>query len=1313
MNPSTRTCLNGYWDFLPVYDGQPGETVPQKGWIRDSYLVPSLWTRPLDAVRKKGENYYHGGKRDQFTETHEFLYDSFHYPAAWSTTHCAWIRRSVTLDAVKPDSRFMLIFEGLLPKGRCFVNGTHVGDHHDPTLPFETDITACLRAGANEIAVLVDKYDRNEAGRILVPGGNGFTLDNAGIWQDVFLVERGDVYMEDLTIVTSVRDKSITVRALMRNTSDRTRTVSTDLSIADWQKGKDAVLAASVKDLPQHSCTIPPRQSASIEMTVPWPGARHWYPESPRLYVLRARLLENGAAIDAVSERFGFREVWIDGPKIILNGYPLHIFSDWGHKASHFHLTEPWIRKWFGMLRDAHMNHSRLHAHPHPRLYLDLADEEGILITNETAIFGAGKNQASEDARYWQRSREHVCAFVKRDKNHPSLILWSVENEMRWNEDVAGDAKGVESNLLRQELPRLRALFNQLDPTRVAYHDGDSTLWNEGAQILLSRHYGKRCSGLEWWDRKQPLLSSEMCWYHQMGPNTAQLLGGDKVWADFSLIDDLMGRDTELIVEAGRTLGVSCYCPWNVSCMTNLRTGRERVELTYKDFSVPGVKPLFVHPYASEFEFWKKGRGYAPHNSFKRQAHAFRPLAAIDTSLRTLYYAGDAFFREIFVVNDTSAPVKGVLEAAILKNGKNVAQLKRDLRIDRGERASCAFSCAIPDKAGTYEYRVSFTAAGKVLDSWKRTLRVSSGADKPEASILRKTPVAFYNADTLMEFAADRGVTCVKALDLEESTLDGARVLVIGKNSVKPGSTQNAAIHSFVRNGGRVIVMEQRYSLFPALALESKPVLAAHIRAPHHPIVRGFVDDDLFAWGDDPYAAVVSDTYVAEFMYRKNDCAATLPILESGEGSWGRGDMEYTPLFEHREGNGLILACQMRVTDKIARIPSAARLFRRLLERAAGYSLQPAASPALVVSGGKKAGIPRAIAHAKAGGTVIVNQVTRGTIGAWSKALGIPLKFKDVGDVYQAVRAIDDPLLDGVCNDDTFAIETYLYRGNGENFKIGDLFFAHARKLDPLLVTPTRSLQKELHVHDGHSELRLGYTISRFMYDDRPEEAVVLGRVRVGSGAVVLNQFAPPFDKRIRFQRLANRLVANCGAQADVSILQGAVTPPLPGAGAGIVTAAHFFSETASEELTADFHRCCQPSGEEHVSKPILNVPGWIKRRQEDGVFPAQSGKSIWIYYHCVSPTILMQPAYLAPDPDRTTCLACSGDGTVELFVNAGSAGVAEMNQGTGIIGSISLAGGFNHILIRWQPRSETSTLKMQWQDPLGRPDAGFEFLTY
>ena len=85
----------------------------------------------------------------------------------------------------------------------------------------------------------------------------------------------------------------------------------------------------------------------------------------PILYTLHTRLSTPGGAVSEESDqRFGFREVWFDGPDLYLNDHPIHLFSDWGHKTTPYYLTETWTRQWFAMLRAGHLNHSRLHTHP-------------------------------------------------------------------------------------------------------------------------------------------------------------------------------------------------------------------------------------------------------------------------------------------------------------------------------------------------------------------------------------------------------------------------------------------------------------------------------------------------------------------------------------------------------------------------------------------------------------------------------------------------------------------------------------------------------------------------------------------------------------------------------------------------------------------------------------------------------------------------------------------------------------------------------------------------------------------------------------
>jgi hypothetical protein len=1313
-----QTCLNGWWDFRPAAPGDDTERVPAGGWAEAAYLVPSVWTKPLAGVRRPGERQFHAA-RGRLAGDEEFLFDAFGYPASWARLRRAWVRRRVELCEPAAGRRQFLRFDAVMSRCRLFVNGEPLADHDEAMLPLVVDATACLREGENEIALLVADYERTDSGRTLRPSGNGFTLSQSGVWQDVFLVERAEVYVEDVTIRTSVRQGTLWVRFEAANASGRERTVTLRADVADWRKGIAPADAPAVLSLPPRELTVPPGAAATAEVEVPWPDAEPWYPERPKLYRLRTAVVEAGEVLEMSAERFGFREVWLDGPRLMLNDYAVHLASDWGHKVSVFHLTEAWVRKWFGMLRDAKMNHSRLHNLPHPRMYLDLADEEGILLTVETAINGAGKVQAAESREYWEAAERHVRRLVRRDKNHPSVVLWSVENEMRWNDEG--------QDLIRSELPRLRELIERLDPTRVAYNDGDTSLWNEKAQPLISRHYGKAGAGVGWWDRQQPLLTTEMALYHQMGPHNTLHLGGDAVYADFARVADVAGLDAQLTIEAGRALGVSCFAPWNLSCLANLRMDAERVDLRHDDFTAPGMKPLVVHPHASEFAFWKEGRGYTPNACFHRQARAFRPLAVIDTSLRTGYFAGARFRRELTVVNDTPGAVEGTLRvelrrgadggppAAGREGGRDVVhRAEHRLDLPRGERRSVVFDVALPEEAGDCDYAAEFRAGGEVLDEWRRPVRVRErvlGRPRSEPFVASRVAVLGegHMRGALEALAIDHAY--VESLSAE--AVGEAKIVLIERGALAPGSRQNRQVRSLARDGRRVIVMEQDCSLLPALPLEGKMVLRAFARAPGHPLLAGVAEEDLCAWGDDPYAKSASDSYVALRMYRKDDSRLALYVLDSGEGNWGAGDLELSPLLEAPEAGGLLIACQLRLTDKLADIPAAEAMLLNLLRRAEDF--QPPPEREVIVADGSDASAAAGhVAAARAGAAVVVNDASPEALAAWGEALGVALVPRDAGEVYSVVRKADDGLLAGVSNGDTCGVERFFYAGeDAENHRVARTVLAPAEGVEALLVTPAANCLRELYVGGGHTEPLFAHTRSRFLFAERPVGAVALARVRAGRGLVLFNQFAPPPGARVRFRRLENRLLANLGRRFEGSLLAGERVPAAGGAGDGCPRAVEVYTGPVDDALRREMLQCTHLHLEEHKSVPILNIPGWRSVQSADGVWRSGrlgAGEEAWLYYHAVSPTarVVLDPR--RADGEALTSVEMAGEGEVELIVNARSFGRRALSGGQTRFEGVELQMRWNHVLVRWAPRGEDSTLKMVWRKPAGQVESDLEF---
>jgi hypothetical protein len=496
----------------------------------------------------------------------------------------------------------------------------------------------------------------------------------------------------------------------------------------------------------------------------------------------------------------------------MLNGVPVHLFSDWGSKVTLYHHTREWIKKWFGMIRDYNMNNSRLHTHPHPRLIMDMADEEGIYITSETAIFGSGGGQAAGSPIYWENAKKHVERFVRREKNHPSVILWSCGNEMRWNGNEGLD-------MVKTELPILKTLFNKLDPTRPAFFEGDSSLWNGKIQDIISRHYGKECSGIGWWDKKQPLHSGEMCVYHQEQPNSTVNLGGDLVWADYEHCHAAGTLDLCYVVEDSRANGVCCLGPWNFVAISNLRK-HDEMHFEYDDYTAPGVKPLFAKADTSEFVYWEEGPGYIPQPGTEPAVHAFRPFAVFDLSRRVSYYADKEIKKHLYIVNDTAANAEGSLTATLSLGDKAVSKTEiTGIKVERGRTKEIDVTLVAPKAVGKYSYSVQFVSndENKLLDKWTREIIFSL----PEAPKISGKIVVYGkgNVQSILK-NVNIGFRCLNDL----SDIGDADILILEKNTVTPGSDMPVHIRRFTQAGGRVIVMEQYASVFPAFVIEDKLV---------------------------------------------------------------------------------------------------------------------------------------------------------------------------------------------------------------------------------------------------------------------------------------------------------------------------------------------------------------------------------------------------------------------------------------------------------------------------------------------------------
>lgn len=368
-----------------------------------------------------------------------------------------WYRRRVAVPASWRGRHVVLRFEGASYHARAWVNGREVGGHEDGFLPFELPVHDALAFGAdNLVAVRVD----NERRPGEVPGRQEGWRPFGGLLREVELLARHPVYVEHVRITAEPTGEGgrVALRATIVNRSGEA--FAGRLAVAFGTAGGPRLAEA-----PAQAVSVPVHGAAEIELAHDLPGAEPWSPEHPALYAATVRLLaEAGDELDAVTERFGFRTIRVDGERLLLNGRPVYLTGFNRHEDSvpaDMCTDLRTTREDLERIRAAGGNFVRLCHYPHHPAELAMCDELGLLAMDEIPLWQWPGLEEGEEAcaAKLDAARRQLEAMIRRDVNHPSIILWSVSNETR--EEKPEVAEG-NRQLLR--------LARRLDPTRPVTH---------------------------------------------------------------------------------------------------------------------------------------------------------------------------------------------------------------------------------------------------------------------------------------------------------------------------------------------------------------------------------------------------------------------------------------------------------------------------------------------------------------------------------------------------------------------------------------------------------------------------------------------------------------------------------------------------------------------------------------------------------------------------------------------------------------------------------------------------------------------------
>jgi beta-galactosidase len=624
-------CLNGRWEFQPV-------ALPQD-WNRDAGVAPELpppaadrWeATPIKIPSPWNVNTWGTGRDVGEGTQHPYWPSSVYYPSyppSWDSAEMGWLRRTFRAPEAWEERRVVLHFEAVAGHARVLVNGSLAGENFDSHLPFELDVSDLVKPGAeNELLVGVramrlfdKKSDRYPLMRAPYPPGS--TTDHlCGIWQDVFLLGLPPLRVADVFVKPLVDRDTLAAEITLHNDSDHEQTIEIAGSIHPWVNlaGASVVDAPEPKwrldppamDLPAHRATVKPGETGIATLSAAVGGRlKFWSPEAPHLYGLVLSITSGDQELDRSYTRFGWRQVKVAGKDFLLNSRKIRMFGDLLHPFGPFVNSRRYVWAWYRMIKDMNGNAVRPHAQPHPRHYLDLADEMGLLVLDETALFGSSLKLNFEEHAAWDRYAEHYDRLVLRDRNHPGVFGWSWGNELFAIFQHNGNIATSQVDDWYRRLADLGNRARRLDPTRDWIScDGDEDV--RGTMPVWNRHFGHGLPAADAIPRNldKPLMVGESGGSYYALPAQLASFNGDRAYASY------IGRNEALAIDVYDNIvnlalpKLTFYSPAETAWF-----GLEHLNFGYRDFSrlpnaedgvwfkpfedgKPGVQPERIPPY--------------------------------------------------------------------------------------------------------------------------------------------------------------------------------------------------------------------------------------------------------------------------------------------------------------------------------------------------------------------------------------------------------------------------------------------------------------------------------------------------------------------------------------------------------------------------------------------------------------------------------------------------------------------------------------------------------------------------------------------
>lgn len=373
-----------------------------------------------------------------------------------------WYRKKFKTDPSWRGKRVLLDFEGIMLVGDVYLNGTKIGGTDYGYLGFDIDITAHLNDSGDNLLAVWASTGKKGGSRWYT--GGGLFRDVKLIVKDSISIARHGIYISTPKVSGQSADVEIQVELEgMRNSSK-------DINI------QARIFSPAGELVAENMMQVPKRRKTAL-LEVPLPSIsinspQLWSCENPQLYRAEIALLQHGKSIDFMSQRFGIRSIEyskefgfkLNGEKLFLKGIANH--HDLGAVGAAAY--EKAIARQMDLLKSFGFNHIRTSHNPYSEAFLRLADEKGILIVDELYDKWSDRDYWAGRIPWSQIWYKNIPEWIKRDRSHPSVIMWSFGNELQMREDLAGLPTGDWGVTTYRILDVLAKRYDKTRPTTVA-----------------------------------------------------------------------------------------------------------------------------------------------------------------------------------------------------------------------------------------------------------------------------------------------------------------------------------------------------------------------------------------------------------------------------------------------------------------------------------------------------------------------------------------------------------------------------------------------------------------------------------------------------------------------------------------------------------------------------------------------------------------------------------------------------------------------------------------------------------------------------